>query len=198
MTQNASRRLVTQADYARHRKVSRQYVGRLAAKGILSTADGLVDVEESDATLRAISDPLKAAIRKHKDLGGSGPQPQEVRREPASDPEQKPPSLHDRLLLARIKTEEEEGRIREQKRRERDGELVERAAIDRLVFDRASAEKEALLNWPARNAANIAVELGVPERKVFDVLDRYMRRHLAERSSVVVAAESDSSEEEDE
>lgn len=43
--------LATQADYARHRKVDRSYINRLAKRGILVLRGKLVDVAASDAVL---------------------------------------------------------------------------------------------------------------------------------------------------
>jgi phage terminase Nu1 subunit (DNA packaging protein) len=46
-----TRRTMSQAEYARHRGKSRQYVSRLAARGILVVRGGRVDVAASDAVL---------------------------------------------------------------------------------------------------------------------------------------------------
>jgi len=43
--------LMTQAEYARHRKVNRSYISRLAKRGILVMRGKLVDVAASDAVL---------------------------------------------------------------------------------------------------------------------------------------------------
>jgi hypothetical protein len=45
------RQLLSQADYARHRGVSRQYISRLAKAGALVLRGGKVDVAASDAVL---------------------------------------------------------------------------------------------------------------------------------------------------
>jgi phage terminase Nu1 subunit (DNA packaging protein) len=47
----AGRELVSQAEYARHRGVSRQYISRLAKAGVLVMRGGKVDVAASDAVL---------------------------------------------------------------------------------------------------------------------------------------------------
>ena len=46
-----ARQLMSQAEYARHRRVSRQYVSRLAKAGVLVMRAGKVDVAASDAVL---------------------------------------------------------------------------------------------------------------------------------------------------
>jgi phage terminase Nu1 subunit (DNA packaging protein) len=47
----AGREPVSQAEYARHRGVSRQYISRLAKAGVLVMRGGKVDVAASDAVL---------------------------------------------------------------------------------------------------------------------------------------------------
>lgn len=51
MPQNPSPGLVSQAEYARHRKVDRSYISRLAKAGVLVMRHGKVDVRASDAVL---------------------------------------------------------------------------------------------------------------------------------------------------
>jgi phage terminase Nu1 subunit (DNA packaging protein) len=51
MPPNQSSGLMTQAEYARHRKVNRSYISRLAKRGILVMRGGKVDVAASDAVL---------------------------------------------------------------------------------------------------------------------------------------------------
>jgi hypothetical protein len=46
-----ARQVVSQAEYARHRKVSRSYISRLAKAGVLVMRQGKVDVAASDAVL---------------------------------------------------------------------------------------------------------------------------------------------------
>jgi phage terminase Nu1 subunit (DNA packaging protein) len=46
-----TRALISQAEYARHRKVSRQYISRIAKAGVLVMRNGKVDVAASDAVL---------------------------------------------------------------------------------------------------------------------------------------------------
>ena len=50
--------LVSQAEYARQRGVSRQYVGQMVAKGILKLTGSKVDTDQADAALAAIEKAL--------------------------------------------------------------------------------------------------------------------------------------------
>lgn len=72
-------------------------------------------------------------------------------------------------------------RVRLQKMK---GEVVDRARATALVFDLARRERDAWLNWPARVAANMAADLGVEPHAMEQVLDRYLREHLADLAEV--------------
>ena len=69
---------------------------------------------------------------------------------------------------------------------ERRGNLVSAAEVRAAQGERATAEREALLNWPARIAAGLAVRLGCVERDVFAELDAEVRKFLEERSRTPV------------
>ena len=55
--------LVSQAEYARQRGVSRQYVGQMVAKGILKLTGSKVDTDQADAALAAIREPVRPERR---------------------------------------------------------------------------------------------------------------------------------------
>jgi hypothetical protein len=55
-----------------------------------------------------------------------------------------------------------------------------------MVFDLARRERDAWIGWPPRVAANMAAELGIDPHRVEQVLDRYLREHLAELGEVRV------------
>jgi hypothetical protein len=59
-------------------------------------------------------------------------------------------------------------------------ELVERAKVERAVFEFARRSRDAWLNWPARIAAPLAVRLGTDPHAVEAELAAEMRRHLEE------------------
>jgi hypothetical protein len=64
----------------------------------------------------------------------------------------------------------------------RRGELVERAKVERAVFELARRYRDALLAWPARVAAPIAAKLGADPHTVEAALGSEVRRHLEELS----------------
>jgi hypothetical protein len=66
--------------------------------------------------------------------------------------------------------------------------LVNRADVESSVESRFRQDAEALLTWPSSVSAELASELGVQERILFPVLDRYVRQFMRDRSNVGVAA----------
>lgn len=59
------------------------------------------------------------------------------------------------------------------------GALVDRAAVEKAVFDRARGERDAWIGWSSRAAAALASELGCDPGAAFAVLDRLVRDQLA-------------------
>lgn len=68
--------------------------------------------------------------------------------------------------------------------------LVDAEAVHRAVFELARAERDALVNWPARVAPLIAAELGVEQVTLAVALEKHVRQYLAERSEPVLRLES--------
>lgn len=66
------------------------------------------------------------------------------------------------------------------------GELVDRARATAAVFDMARRERDGWMNWPPRVAANMAADLNVEAHDLEQVLDRYLRQHLAEMAEVKI------------
>ena len=56
-----------------------------------------------------------------------------------------------------------------------------------LVHRLAKEERDAILAWPARVAAELAAELGVEPHRLQTLMDTRLRQHLAERNDVRVA-----------
>jgi hypothetical protein len=71
----------------------------------------------------------------------------------------------------------QERRLRLQKMR---GEHVDRARATALVFRLARQERDAWVNWPARVAAQMAVQLGLDPHRMQKVLETHVRDHLSE------------------
>lgn len=59
------------------------------------------------------------------------------------------------------------------------GELIERTVVERAVFAKARAERDAWQTWPLRISAEMASALGVEEGVLLTVLRRAVRDELA-------------------
>jgi len=59
------------------------------------------------------------------------------------------------------------------------GALVDKAEAERVIFERARAERDALMGWAMRVAPVLAAELGADERALFAALERELRAELA-------------------
>jgi hypothetical protein len=68
------------------------------------------------------------------------------------------------------------------------GELVERAKVERAVFDFARSVRDAWTMWPARVAAMLAARLGADPHAVEAALAAEVRKHLEELSRDPVPA----------
>ncbi|MBR9837037.1 MAG: elements of external origin [Rhodobacteraceae bacterium] len=66
------------------------------------------------------------------------------------------------------------------------GELVSKKAVVAHVFDLARKERDSWLQLPARKAANMAADLGVDAHLMEQLLDRYIRDHLAELAEIKI------------
>ena len=69
---------------------------------------------------------------------------------------------------------------------ERKGKLVDKARALLLVHRLAKEERDAILAWPARVAAEMAAELGVDVHRLQTMMDTRLRQHLAGRHDVRV------------
>lgn len=64
--------------------------------------------------------------------------------------------------------------------------LVDAKEVESAIDARFGAERDAWLDWPDAICAEFAAEAGVAERLMHDLLAKYVRRHLADRSSLPV------------
>jgi len=147
-----SDKLMSQAEYARHRGKSRQYISRLAKAGVLVMRGGKVDAAASDAVLddrpEPVSERVAAAPADSTPTGTTFAQAKTA----------------DMVFKAKLRKIEYDVRI---------GKLVEAelvkqrwSAIYRLIVDR-------ILAWPNRLAPEVAAL--TDERQVREVILREAR-----------------------
>jgi hypothetical protein len=160
--------LVSQAEYARQRGVSRQYVGQMVAKGIIKLTGRKVDTDQADAALAAIREPVRPERR--------GEAPAAVPDAPAL-PRGDLPTL---LLKTRIKSEVERAKLLEIKARVEAGKYVDADDVRVAAFNKARVVRDGLLNIPDRLSAVLATESD-PAR-VHELLAAEIRTALEELS----------------
>jgi hypothetical protein len=171
--------LITQAEWARSHGFGRQYAGRLVKSRKIALIRGKVDPLDADRRLAAYQDPVKRSLK----AAAVKPTPHAPRRPAKTHDQRTQDSLPDQLLRARIKKEREDGTLKEIERKKRQGELIDARESRAASQTRATAEREAFLAWPRRLSADMAVDLGVEEKLLLQVLQKYVRQHLTERSS---------------
>jgi len=182
--------------YARHRGVADNAVRKAIASGrITLEPDGTIDPEKADRDWAARTDPAQQRGRHAPAVEKPALQPrqdkavpraaldavQKTLRESGEKSEGDVTFLRARTANEVIKAQERSVRLAKIK-----GELVDRARAVATVFGLARRERDAWVQWPARVAALMANELRVDPHQMETVLEKHVRRHLAELSDVRV------------
>lgn len=154
--------LMTQAEWARQRGFSRQYVSKLVQRGVIRLKNGQIDPTQADTAIAAIREPARNASEPDVLPTGGGQ------------------DLSTLLLKSRIKTEVERGKLLEAKARLESGKLVEADEVRIAAFRKARVVRDGLLNLPERLSALLAVETDAS--KVHELLTREIRQVLTELS----------------
>ena len=182
-------RVASQREVARRLGVSHTALQKAQRAGrIAPEADGAWDVEKVRARLADSSDP----IRKTATLV---PAPPATPRPAAPPPVAASPAPTDPLPRAAqntfhdARTANEVLKAQERRLRldERKGKLVDKARALLLVHRLAKEERDAILAWPARVAAEMAAEIGVDAHRLQTMMDTRLREHLAARHDVRVS-----------
>jgi hypothetical protein len=165
--------LVSQAEYARQRGVSRQYVGQMVAKGVIGLSNRKVDTAQADTALAALREPARPERRVKSDAAVHAPAALPPTTIPAATSDL--PTL---LLKSRIKSEVERAKLLEIKARVEAGKYIAAEDVKIAAFNRARVVRDALLNIPERLAAMLAAE--ADERRVHQILVTEIRAALEE------------------
>ncbi|MBX6747228.1 MAG: elements of external origin [Acetobacteraceae bacterium] len=186
-------RVASQRELARRLGVSHTALQKAQRSGrIAPEADGGWDVAKVRARLAESSDPARKTAR-------LAPPPVAAPRpvsapvvapvSPASPPPAADPlpraagsTFHDARTANEV-LKAQERRLRLDERR---GKLVDKARALLLVHRLAKEERDAILAWPARVAAEMAAELGVDAHRLQTMMDQRLRAHLAARHDVRV------------
>lgn len=144
---------VSKAEFGRRINVNRNRVYQLVDDGLPVTDDGKIDVAKGKRWVKQHLDQHRREARKPK-----GATTSETRSEKLSW----------------------ESRLRELEFKKRSGDLVDRAATERIIFERANLERDKWIGWIARASSAIAAEAEIEPTKVFAALDRLVRDHLTQ------------------
>jgi phage terminase Nu1 subunit (DNA packaging protein) len=147
-----TRQLVSQAEYARHRGKSRQYISRLAKAGVLVMRGGKVDLQASDAVLDDRPDETTAV-------------PSPDAGQPATSYAQA--KLADMVFRAKLRRLEFETR---------QGKLIEAETVKTRWASILVEIKERILAMPDRLAPEVTAL--TDERQVREALKREMHALL--------------------
>ena len=162
--------LVSQAEYARLRGVSRQYVGQMVAKSVIRLTGRKVDTDQADTALAAVREPVRPERR-----GEAPAAAPDVPALPRSGGDL--PTL---LLKTRIKSEVERAKLLEIKAKVETGKYVDADDVKVAAFNKARVVRDALLNIPERLAAVLAAESD--KQRVHGMMTTEIRAALEELS----------------
>jgi hypothetical protein len=175
-------RVASQREVARRLGVSHTALQKAQRAGrIAPEADGAWDVEKVRARLAESSDP----VRKTAALVQPAPVMRPASPSPIADP--LPRAAQSTFHDARTANEVLKAQERRLRLDERKGKLVDKARALLLVHRLAKEERDAILAWPARVAAEMAAELGVDAHRLQTMMDTRLREHLAARHDVRVS-----------
>lgn len=181
----------SQREVARRLGISHTALQKAAQAGrIAQEPGGGWDVEKVRARLAASSDPARKTAAM---VAPAAPSPPPVQPRPAfvappmSEPLPTPSASGSSFHNARTANEMLKAQERKLRLDERRGQLVEKARALMLVHRLAKEERDAILAWPARIAAELAAELGVDAHRLQTLMDARLRQHLAERNDVRVS-----------
>lgn len=176
-------RVASQREVARRLGVSHTALQKAQRAGrIAPEADGGWDVDKVRARLAESSDP----VRKTAAFMAPPPPPPRPTVAPAAAPDPLPRAAGNTFHDARTANEVLKAQERRLRIDERKGKLVDKARALLLVHRLAKEERDAILAWPARVAAEMAAELGVDAHRLQTMMDARLRQHLAARHDVRV------------
>ena len=160
--------VMTQAEYARHRRKSRQYISKLAKAGVLVMRGGKIDVRATDLVLddRPVEDvdapaAASAQIAQMPSRPASDSLPQAGG---ASFGQARTIEMVFRAKLRRLEFETKQGR------------LIEAEAVRKTVADAVRAMRDGILGLPDRLATVLAAESDA--KKVHVTLKTELSREL--------------------
>lgn len=182
-------RVASQREVARRLGISHTALQKAQRAGrIAPELDGAWDIEKVRARLADSSDPVRKTatlVQPAAPAPRPSAPPPVVATPQSADP--LPRAAQSTFHDARTANEVLKAQERRLRLDERKGKLVDKARALLLVHRLAKEERDAILAWPARVAAEMAAELGVDAHRLQTMMDTRLRQHLAERHDVRVS-----------
>ena len=151
--------LTTQAEYARTKGFSRQFISKMVKKGVLTLMDGKIDPDQADREISAARDPARDGLRK------TGKKPE------AASSYWKARTQREQIRAKREALEY--GRLV--------GKLVDAEEVRLAAFNRGRILRDAILNLPDRLSPLLASESD--PKKVNVILSKELRAALEGESN---------------
>jgi hypothetical protein len=181
-------RVASQRELARRLGVSHTALQKAQRSGrIAPEPDGAWDVAKVRARLAESSDPTRKTAAFAAPLPPRPAAPAAAPLTPPAAPDPLPRAPQSTFHDARTANEVLKAQERRLRLDERKGKLVDKARALLLVHRLAKEERDAILAWPARVAAEMASELGVDAHRLQTMMDTRLREHLAARHDVRVS-----------
>jgi hypothetical protein len=180
--------VASQREAARRLGISHTALQKAARSGrIAPEPDGRWDVAKVRAQLASTADPARKTATMATPPPSLPPPRPAVKPLPIGAATIDPPAGGSSYHTARTANEVLKAQERKLRLEERKGQLVDKARALLLVHRLAKEERDAILGWPARVAAEMAAELGVDAHRLQMMLDARLRTLLAERNDVRIA-----------
>ena len=181
---------MNQSDFARLHGVRRKTVTMWKSRGWLIMSGDDIDVAASNAQL----EKYRKSVNRPDKQKTSAPEKKRAGRvlSAREPPEESDPSLEglarDFLLENGAELSLDEARrvkenylalLTKLEFQQKDGQLIEMAAAEEVLFNAFRQQRDAWLNWPSRVAPLMAADLGVPADRMTEVLIEHVHKHIS-------------------
>lgn len=181
---------MNQSDFARLHGVSRKTVTMWKSRGWLIMSGDDIDVAASNAQLEKYR---KSVNRPDKQKTSAPEKKKADRLLPAREPPEESDSSLEGLARDFLLENGAELSLDEARRvkenylalltklefQQKDGQLIEMAAAEEVLFNASRQQRDAWLNWPSRVAPLMAADLGVPADRMTEVLIEHVHKHIS-------------------
>ncbi|HHX0252534.1 TPA: hypothetical protein ACU1YM_002598 [Escherichia coli] len=181
---------MNQSDFARLHGVSRKTVTMWKSRGWLIMSGDDIDVVASNAQLEKYR---KSVNRPDKQKTSAPEKKKADRLLPAREPPEESDSSLEGLARDFLLENGAELSLDEARRvkenylalltklefQQKDGQFIEMAAAEEVLFNAFRQQRDAWLNWPSRVAPLMAADLGVPADRMTEVLIEHVHKHIS-------------------